>query len=86
LHPRSFSNPRDRENFLSQTGVSFDYLGIANSLSDALIGMLLHPERANRLVMQYGFDTNQLSLKETINSLIKNHFKISPRDPCMKVS
>ena len=80
LHPRSFSNPRDRENFLSQTGVSFDYLGIANSLSDALIGMLLHPERANRLVMQYGFDTNQLSLKETINSLIKNHFKISPRD------
>ena len=31
--------------------------------------------------MQYGFDTNQLSLKETINSLIKNHFKISPRDP-----
>jgi len=75
LHPRSFSNPRTRENFLSQTGVTFDYLGIASSLGDALIGMLLHPERANRLVMQFGFDKNQLSLKETLNILIKNHFK-----------
>ena len=80
LHPRSFSNPRGRENFLSQTGVSFDYLGIASSLSDALIGMLLHPERANRLVMQYGFDSNQLSLKETITTLIRSHFKVAPRD------
>ncbi len=81
LHPRSFSNPRGRENFLSQTGVSFDYLGIASSLSDALIGMLLHPERANRLVMQSGFDSNQLSLNEAISTLIKNHFRVSPRNP-----
>ena len=80
LHPRSFSNPRTRENFLSQTGVTFDYLGIASSLGDALIGMLLHPERANRLVMQFGFDKNQLSLKETLNILVNNHFKKTPRD------
>ena len=80
LHPRSFSNPRTRENFLSQTGVTFDYLGIASSLGDALIGMLLHPERANRLVMQFGFDKNQLSLKETLNILVNNHFKKTLRD------
>lgn len=80
LPPRSFSNPRTRENFLSQAGVSFDYLGIANSLSDALLGMLLHPDRANRLVTQYGFDTNQLSLKETLEVLINQHFKVKPRD------
>ena len=80
LHPRSFSNPRTRESFLSQTGVTFDYLGIASSLGDALIGMLLHPERANRLVMQFGFDKNQLSLKETLNILVNNHFKKTPRD------
>ena len=80
LHPRSFSNPRTRENFLSQTGVTFDYLGIATSLSDAIIGMLLHPERANRLVMQFGFDKNQLSLKETLNILVNNHFKRTLRD------
>ena len=80
LHPRSFANPRTRENFLSQTGVSFDYLGIANSLSDALIGMLLHPERANRLITQYGFNSNQLSLKEVLDRLVNAHFKLNPRN------
>jgi len=81
LHPRSFSNPRTRENFLSQTGVTFDYLGIANSLSDALLSMLLHPHRANRLVTQYGFDAQQLGLKETVDALVNAHFKVKPRMP-----
>ena len=76
LPPRSFSNPRTRENFLSQTGVTFDYLGVANSLSDNLIKMLLHPNRANRLVTQYGFDSNQLSLKETLTMLVDDFFKV----------
>ena len=80
LHPRSFSNPRTRENFLSQTGVTFDYLGIANSLSDALLSMLFHPHRANRLVTQYGFDSKQLGLKETMDTLIDKHFKVNPRE------
>ena len=75
IPPRSFSNPRTRENFLSQTGVSFDYLGIASTLSDALISMLLHPERANRLVTQHGFDPTQLSLKETFDKLIDFHLR-----------
>ena len=80
IPPRSFSNPRTRENFPSQTGVSFDYLGIASSVSDALIGMLLHPDRANRLVTQYGFDSTQLSLKETFDKLIDSHFKVYHRN------
>ena len=80
LPPRSFSNPRTRENFISQTGVTFDYLGTANSLSDNLIKMLLHPNRANRLVTQYGFDSNQLSLKETLTMLVDNFFKVKYRN------
>ena len=68
LPPRSFFNPRSRENFLSDTGITFDYLGIANSLSENFIRMLLHPERANRLVTQYGFDSNLLSLEETLKA------------------
>ena len=79
--PRSFSNPRTRENFLSQSGVAFDYLGVANSLSNALLGMLLHPERTNRLVAQYGFDTNQLGLKETLKDLTASLFKVRYRGP-----
>ena len=84
IPPRSFSNPRTRESFFSQTGVSFDYLGIANSLSDALISMLLHPERANRLVTQYGFDSIHLSLKEVFDKLIDSHFKVNPRNKHQK--
>ena len=80
IPPRSFSNPRTRENFLSQSGIAFDYLGIANSMSNALLEMVLHPERANRLVTQYGFDSNQLGLKETLNSLFTSHFKVRYRD------
>jgi hypothetical protein len=80
LPPRSFSNPRTRENFLSQSGVAFDYLSIANSLSNALLGMLLHPERVNRLVTQYGFDTNQLGLKETLAELSNALFKARYRE------
>jgi len=80
LPPRSFSNPRTRENFLSQSGVAFDYLGVANSLSYAVLGMLLHPERANRLVTQYGFDSNQLGLKETLDAIVDSHFKVNYRD------
>ena len=42
--------------------------------------MLLHPERANRLVTQYGFDSNQLSLKETLSNLVDSHFKAKYRN------
>ena len=80
LPPRSFFNPRTRENFLSDTGITFDYLGIANSTSESFIKMLLHPERANRLVTQYGFDNNQLSFKETLSKLIDSHFMAKYRD------
>jgi len=80
LPPRSFSNPRTRENFLSQTGVTFDYLGVAHSLSNSLLALLLHPERANRLVEQYGFDSNQLGFEEVLTQLSNTHFKIRYRE------
>ena len=73
-------NPRTRENFLSDTGITFDYLGIANRTSENFIKMLLNPERANRLVTQYGFDSNQLSLEEILDNLIKFHFKAKYRN------
>ena len=78
LLPRAYSYGRGRENFLSQTGITFDFLGITNTLSDAIIGMLLHPERAARLLHQTGMDKNQLSLDGVIASLVQNTFKQRP--------
>ncbi len=75
LSPRTFGNYRNRESFGSQTGVTFDYLGIANSLSDAIIGMILNPQRVSRLIQQEAVYKNQLTFNEVILQLINETFK-----------
>lgn len=75
LLPRAYGYSRGRENFLSQTGVTFDFLGITNTLSDAILSLLLHPQRAARLVQQSGMDKKQLSLEGVVEKLIQSTFK-----------
>jgi hypothetical protein len=75
LLPRSYGSPKTRENFLSQTGVTFDFIGASNTLSDVLLQMLLNPQRSSRLIQQTGFDITQLSLDEVIESLFQITFK-----------
>jgi hypothetical protein len=72
--PRSFGYNRTRESFKGKTGVTFDPFSAANTASDMTLKFLLHPQRANRLVLQKSLDENQLSLNEVINELIKNSF------------
>ena len=69
--PRAFGYYRSRESFKGKTGVAFDPLSAANTASDMTLRFLLHPQRANRLVLQKGLDDKQLSLKEVIDSLLK---------------
>ena len=73
------------ESFATQTGLTFDPFA-AHTLSDAVLGMILHPERASRLSQQAVFDPNQLSLKESLDNLIKAAFKTTNRDQESKVS
>ncbi|NNC35696.1 MAG: DUF5117 domain-containing protein [Croceitalea sp.] len=68
--PRSMGFPRSRESFQSKMGVAFDPFGAAETASSATLGLLLHHERANRLVQQKALDENQLGLSEVINSLM----------------
>ena len=49
LSPRSFRNPRTRENFVSNTGVAFDYINTSSSLINHTLTFLLNPERINRI-------------------------------------
>ena len=58
-----------RELFSGRTGPSLDALSIAQSSADMTLGLLLNPERANRLV-EYGARDNNLSLEETIDALL----------------
>ena len=52
-------------------------MAAAHTLSDAMLEMVLHPQRATRLLQQNAFDAKQLGLKETISILIKHAFKTS---------
>ena len=73
--PRAFGYNRSRESFKGKTGVAFDPFSAANTASDMTLKYLLHPQRANRLVLQKSLDESQLSLEDVINELLKNSFK-----------
>jgi len=75
LGPRTFGNSRGRESFGSQLGITFDYLGIANSLSDLVISIILNPERTSRLVQNNSIYEDQLGLNDVLSELINKTFK-----------
>lgn len=75
--PRAFGYSRNRESFKSNTGVSFDALGAAATASDMSLGLLLHPERANRLIQQKSLDKSNLGLEDVLQELVKNTFSIT---------
>lgn len=70
--PRAFGYGRSRESFKGKTGVAFDPLSAANTASDMTLKYLLHPQRANRLVLQKSLDDNQLSLDDVVSTLTQN--------------
>ncbi|MDY8135528.1 zinc-dependent metalloprotease [Aquimarina sp. 2201CG5-10] len=73
--PRAFGYWRSRESFKGKTGVGFDALSVASTASDMSLSLLLHPERASRLVQQKSLDKSQLGLAETLDELLKVTFK-----------
>ena len=75
MPPHAFGYGASRESFATQTGLTFDALGAAHTLSDAVLGMILHEQRAARLVQQKAFDEKQLGFKETLTLLIEEVFK-----------
>jgi len=73
--PRAFGYGRSRESFKGKTGVAFDPLSAANTASDMTLKYLLHPQRANRLVLQKSLDDNQLSLDDVVSALTQTFSK-----------
>ena len=78
--PRAFGYGRNRESFMGKTGVAFDALSTAATASDVSLRLLLHTERANRLVQQESIDGKQLGLEEVLDDLIEKSLKKSHRD------
>lgn len=75
IPPAAYGYGATRESFRTQTGLTFDPLGAAHTLSDVVIGMILHPQRASRLFQQRVYDPQQLGLSTTIQALIKSAFQ-----------
>jgi hypothetical protein len=78
--PRAFGYGRTRESFKGKTGVAFDPLSAASTASELTLGLLLHPQRANRMIQQKSLDANQLGLEEMLNTIIDNTFKKKHND------
>jgi hypothetical protein len=78
--PRAIGFSRSRESFKGRTGVSFDALSVAETAADMTLGLLLHPERASRLIQQKSLDKNQLGLQEVLDKTINGTFDLSHRD------
>ncbi|WP_350286202.1 zinc-dependent metalloprotease [uncultured Croceitalea sp.] len=73
--PRSIGYGRSRESFKGKTGVAFDPFGAAETASKTTLSLLLHHERANRLVQQHALDSKQLSLSEVVKTLLDKTVK-----------
>ena len=82
--PRAHGYNRSRESFKSNNGVAFDPLGAAATASDMTLGLLLHPERANRLVLQKSLDNKQIGLQEVLNELEKATLKKNSKNSYIK--
>lgn len=67
--PRAYGYWRNRESFKSNMGVAFDALGAAATAADMSLGLLLHPERANRLVQQKSLDSKNLGIDDVMEQL-----------------
>ncbi len=82
--PRAIGYGRTRESFNSRTGVSFDALSAAETSADMTLGLLLHPERASRLILQKSMDKDQLGLNEVLQTVLKNTVEETHKDPYLQ--
>ena len=70
--PRAFAYDKTRESFKGRTGISFDALSASETAADMTLELLLHPERASRLIQQKALAPNNLSLTDVLDAVIRH--------------
>jgi len=70
LPPAAGEFPRTREYFRSRTGLTFDPLSAAESAAGITLGLILHPERAGRLLQYNARDAKNPGLAEVVDRVI----------------
>lgn len=82
IPPRPAGYNINRELFKKRTGLGFDALSPAESVTDYVFSFLLHPERINRMV-QFKLQYDGVGAEEMIATLISKTWK-APREAGMK--
>lgn len=75
IPPRPIGYSRHRELMKGKTDLTFDPLTAAETASDVVFGLMLHPARANRLVEHHARDPRLLSLENVIDRMISSTVK-----------
>ncbi|HEX6429842.1 MAG TPA: zinc-dependent metalloprotease [Niastella sp.] len=76
IPPRPYGyQPNPRETFKRYTGITFDPLSPAEAAAGMTLGMILHPERAARLVAQHALNADLPSLDKVIDHIVNATFK-----------
>ena len=78
IPPRPYGYSRNRENFEMRTGLTFDPLAAAETAASMTLGLILHPQRAARLVEYHSRDNSQPGLSEVVDQIIKATWKTTP--------
>ena len=72
IPPKAQGYYRGRESFGSKMGPVFDYYTAIETASEMSLSFLLHPHRANRLVMYHDLDAQQPGLAPVIHRLLQS--------------
>jgi hypothetical protein len=75
IPPRAFGMERSRELVNIRTGVTFDPLAAAEVSARMTVGLLIHRERAARLIEYHARNQNYPGLGEVIDQLLNSTFK-----------
>ena len=78
IPPRPLGYSRSRETFPAKAGPVLDPLAISASITDLSLRLILHPQRANRLVIQHAVDPDALGIHEVLTQLITLAFESKP--------
>ncbi len=78
IPPRAIGYPRTQEDFHNRTGLTFDPVGAAEAAAGITVGLILHPQRAARLVQYHSEDGNSPALEEVIDRLLSATWKAPP--------
>ena len=70
LPPRAYGFDRSRESFGSRTGITFDPVSAAEAAASLTLGLILHPERASRLVQHHARDSSAPSLDQVLDAVL----------------